>query len=148
MKKSVIQIWGVAKSGKTSTVKLIHQELIKHYQNRNHTYRLPLPDGEIFIVLDCEGTKIGISSMGDVLSEELKKHLDECFDICDIIVAASRVYNDVDKYLDLKSHKKSFRRIKVTNSRIEDSESVQWAFNQESARDITNLINNIKIGRL
>lgn len=148
MKKTVIQVWGKAGSGKTSTVKLIHQELIKLYQNRNHTYNLPLPDGEIYVALDCEGIKIGITSMGDDLTDELKRQLEECFKNCEIIVAASRIYNNVDRYLSEKSIEESFRRIKVTNSRLNDSPAVQWVFNQESARDIVNLINNIKVGRL
>lgn len=148
MKKTVIQVWGKAGSGKTSTVKLIHQELIKRYQNHNHTYNLPLPGGEIYVVLDCEGIKIGITSMGDDLNNELESQLEDCFENCDIIVAASRIYNNVDRYLSEKSNERSFRRIKVTNSRLNDSPAVQWTFNQESARDIVNLINNIKVGRI
>lgn len=148
MTKSVIQVWGAAGSGKTSTLKLIHQELIRSYQNPNHTYNLPLEDGEIYEVLDCEGNKIGITSMGDDLTDELESQLEDCFENCDIIVSASRVYNNVDRYLREKSIEKSFRRIKVTNSRLDEPKEVQWVFNQESARDIVNLINNIIVGRL
>ena len=59
-KKNVIQVWGKAGSGKTSTVKLIREELIKLYQNRYHKYNLPFQGGEIYVVLDCEGIKIGL----------------------------------------------------------------------------------------
>ena len=148
MKKVLIQVWGRAGSGKTSTIKLIQQELIKLYINRNHTYNFPLPNGEIYTKLDCEGTKIGISSMGDDLTDELFEHLEDCFEDCEIIVAASRIYNNVSQYLETKCEEKSFRRIKVTNYRIQESQAVQLNFNQQSAIDIVQLINNLKVGRL
>ena len=148
MQKSVIQVWGKAGSGKTSTVKLIHQELIKRYQNPHHTYNLPLLGPEIYEVLDCLDYRVGLTSMGDDLTPLLKSQLEQCFENCDIIVAASRVYNNVDHYLNEKSNQKSFRRIKVTNFRLKDTPAVRWTFNQESARDIVNLINNIILGRL
>lgn len=148
MIKTIIQIWGKGGSGKTTTIKIIRNELEKKYINEYHKYSYPLLNGEIFEIFDCAGIVIGISSMGDDLTEFLNNHLTECFDKCDIIIAASRVYNNVDKFIQKKTKEKSFRNIKVTNYRLNETKQIQFEFNKQSAIDIVNLINEIKIGKL
>jgi len=148
MIKTIIQIWGKAGSGKTTTIKIIRNELERKYLNPHHTYSYPLPNGEIFEIFDCDGILIGISSMGDDLTEFLKNHLIECFDNCDIIIAASRVYNNVDKFIEKKAKEKSFRKIKATNYRLNETKPIQFNFNKQSAIDIVNLINEIKTGKI
>ncbi len=144
--KTLIQIWGKAGSGKTTTIKIIRQELEKKYINVHHTYSLP--DGEIYEIFNCNGLVIGVSSMGDVLATYLRNHLNDCFLQCDIIIAASRVYNDVSNYLSSEAKKHNFRLVKATNYRINDVRSVQDEFSQESAKHIVELIDKIILGIL
>jgi cytidylate kinase len=146
--KTVIQVWGKAGSGKTTTIKIIRHELEKKYINTIHIYSLPLPNGEIFEIFTCNGLQIGISSMGDDLTKDLKKHLNECFAKCDIIIAASRVYNNVDTFLRIEAIKNDFRLIKATNYRIQSIEIERNEFNQASAIHIVDLISQIMNGTI
>ena len=146
--KTLVQIWGKANSGKTSTIKMISYELKKEL-DKTLSYSFSLEKDEIFEIFDFKGFKIGISSMGDVLHDYLKHFLNNCFDECDIIIAASRVYNDVNNFLDDKCLEKSFRKIKVTNYRIRtESKETQFKFNEVSAKHIHELINQILLGEI
>lgn len=99
---------------------IIINELERKYVNQYHTYSYPLPNGEIFEIYDCDEVVISISSMGDDLTGFLNHHLIESFDECDVIIAASRVYKNVDKFIERKAKEKSFRKIKVTNYRLNE----------------------------
>ncbi|SMP10665.1 hypothetical protein [Chryseobacterium profundimaris] len=144
--KTLIQIWGKARSGKTTTIKMIKHELEKKYINVHHTYSLPLAKGEIYEIFNCNGFVIGVSSMGDILAPHLRSHLNDCFLQCDIIIAASRVYNSVDSFLRKEAKNNNFRLIKATNYRINDSRTVQDELSQESAKHIVDLIDKIMRG--
>lgn len=144
--KTLIQIWGKAGSGKTTTIKIIRNELEIKYINFHHSYSLPLPNGEIFEIFNCNGFVVGISSMGDVLNHYLRNHLNECFLKCDIIIAASRVYNNVDSFLDKEAKANGFRKVKATNYRIDASRTIQDEFSKESAKEIVELIDKIMLG--
>lgn len=146
--KTLIQIWGRYAQGKTTTIRIIENELIIKYINSSHTYSLPLPSGESYTIFGCKGIVIGISSMGDNLTHDLQVHLDNCFAKCDLIIAASRMYNNVDSYLKKKSKDEGFRRIKATNYRIDASRTIQDEFSQESARHIVELIDKLMLGIL
>lgn len=142
--KTLIQIWGKAGSGKTTTIKIIRQELEKKYINVHHTYSLP--KGEIYEIFNCNGFVVGVSSMGDILAPHLRSHLNDCFLQCDIIIAASRVYNSVDSFLRKEAKNNNFRLIKATNYKINDVRLVQDEFSQESAKHIVELIDKIMLG--
>lgn len=146
--KTLIQIWGRYAQGKTTTIKIIEQELIIKYINSSHKYFLPLASGESYTIFGCNGFVVGISSMGDDLTNDLQVHLDNCFAKCDLIIAASRMYNNVDSYLKKKTKDEDFRRIKATNYRIEAPRTIQDEFSQESARHIVELIDKIFRGIL
>ena len=146
--KTLIQIWGRYAQGKTTTIRVIREELEKKYINPSHSYSLPLPSGENYDIFSCNGYLVGISSMGDNLTDDLKNHLDNCFAKCDLIIAASRMYNNVDDYLKKKSKDDDFRRIKATNYRIEAPRTIQDDFSQESAKHIVELIDKIFKGIL
>ncbi len=141
--KTVIQVWGKAGSGKTTTIKIIREELEKKYLNVSYTYSLPLPKGEHFEIFNCNGFVIGVSSMGDDLTPFLKGHLDNCFAQCSLIIAASRVYNNVDTYLRDTAADNNFRIVKATNYKIKTTRNIQDQFSQESAIHIVDLIDKI-----
>lgn len=144
--KTLIQIWGKAGSGKTTTIKIIRQELEKKYINVHHTYSLPLPNGEIYEIFNCNGFVVGVSSMGDILAPHLRSHLNDCFLQCDILIAASRVYNSVDSFLRKEAKNNNFRLIKATNYKINDVRLVQDEFSKQSAKHIVDLIDKIMQG--
>lgn len=147
--KTVLQIWGKAGSGKTTTIKIIREELEKKYINTSHAYSLSsLPINEIFEIFNCNGFVIGISSMGDDLTTYLESHLNDCFIKCDIIIAASRVYNNVDAFLQKKSTDNDFRLVKATNYRIKTTRNIQDEFSQISAKHIVDLIDQMMQGKI
>ncbi len=84
--------------------------------------------------------------MGDELQSHLRSHLNNCFLQCDIIIAASRVYNNVDSFLRKEAKNNNFRLIKAINYRINDNRTVQDECSQESAKYIVDLIDKIMRG--
>ena len=151
IKKTIIQLWGKQGSGKTGTIKIINQELIIKYNNASHIYALPLPGGEISESLICNGYKVGLESMGDDLwAYGLDKHLDEHIitNNCDVLICASRIYNNVNAYLEDMANQYNYRIIKLTNYRSTDPTFSQDILNQYSARDIVSLIDKILTGVL
>ena len=155
--KVLIQVWGKAGSGKSSTIKIVEQDIIKKYIAPGHTYTLPLPKGDIhnkhvFTVVDDDDErifKVGLCSEGDYLNSRVKAKLDDFFNDCDIIIAASRVYNDVNKYLETNSDSLGFQRIKVTNYCEKGAtDAMQLNLNELSAKHIFQLFNELIADRI
>ncbi|SMC59350.1 hypothetical protein [Moheibacter sediminis] len=149
--KTIIQVWGAQDRGKSGTIKIIREELIRFYINTSHTYSLPLPSGEISDVLICNGIKVGIESMGDYLwhwnlHDRLNAYILQ--HNCDIIICASRVYNDVSKHIEHLANTHNYRLLKVTNYRGEEFPFVQDELNQLSAQHLLNLVDQIITGRI
>jgi|SRR6185437_4096554 len=147
--KTIIQLWGKQGCGKSGTIKILKEELIRHYINSAHTYSLPLPASpDIFDILLCGGLTVGVESMGDDLwSYNLKGNLDKLIG-CDIIICASRVYNNVDAYIKDISKTNGYRLLKVTNYRGDEPPFVRHILNQKSAIHLLDLINQIITGAL
>lgn len=149
--KTIIQVWGSQGGGKTGTIKILKEELTKKYINPLHNYNLPLAQGEISDILICNGFNIGIESMGDYLwawglheklNDYVLKHN------CDIIVCASRVYNDVSRHIDYLAKTHHYRLLKVTNYRGTEPSFIQQELNQLSAQHLLALIDNIITGKI
>lgn len=151
VKKTIIQVWGKQGSGKSGTIKITREELITKYINPSYSYTLPLPSGEISELLVCNGYKISIESMGDDLwsyglNTRLNKHI--LTDNCDLLICASRVYNNVSAYLENMAALHNYRILKVTNYRSSDPTFYQDILNQHSARHLTYLVDQIVNGLL
>ena len=132
--KTIIQIWGVSEAGKTSTIKIAREEIIKRYINSSNTYTLPLSTIDINEILIVNGYKIGIESMGDYLwYGDLSNRLNNLIPTCDIVLCASRLRNDVSKRIDELAKLHEYRVIKATNYRIDSTTTIQNQFNQASA---------------
>ncbi len=149
--KTIIQVWGTQGCGKSGTIKILREELIARYVNPAHTYTLPLPNGEISDVLICAGLTVGIESMGDYLwAYDLHNRLNDYFvkNNCDIIICASRVYNDVSKHLEEMANTHGFRILKTTNYRGNEPQFIQDELNQASAIHLFDLVNQIITGTI
>lgn len=147
--KTIIQLWGKHGCGKTGTIKFLREELIARYINPSHLYTVPLPLGEISDVLLCSGYKVGIESMGDYLWRyDLHDRLNDYVLLhnCDIIVCASRVYNDVSAHIEYLANTHGYRLLKVTNYRGEDPPFDRDILNKQSAIHLLDLVNEIILG--
>lgn len=86
--KKVIALWGSGDSGKTSTLKIVHSELLKLSDSFLEEFRETGDD--IRDVLMINGIKIGIESQGDPgsrLEESLKIFKENG---CELIICATR----------------------------------------------------------
>lgn len=149
--KTIVQIWGAQGGGKSGTIKILREELTKLYINPLHTYTLPLTPEDISDVLICKGLKVGIESMGDYLwAWGLQSRLNDYVTKhdCDIIICASRVYNDVAKHIEYLATTYNYRLLKITNYRGDESEFDQTELNQLSAKHLSDLIDQIITGKI
>ena len=147
--KTIIQVWGKQGCGKSGTIKILREELIKNYVNTSHSYTLPLPGGEISDVLNCLGYTVGIESMGDCLwAYNLHDRLNDYVlkHNCDLIICASRVRNDVSRHIKHLADTHGYRIIKVTNYRGDEPPFMPDSLNQPSAIHLANLVHQILTG--
>jgi len=147
--KTIIQVWGTANTGKSTTIKITREELIRKFINNAHTYNLPLAPGDINDVLICNNIKIGIESMGDYLwYGNLHERLNNLVinQQCDIIICASRVRNDVARHIDYLANQNDYRRLKVTPIGGKEPSFEQSDLNIMSAKQIVDTIDGIMSG--
>lgn len=147
--KTIIQVWGRVNVGKSETIKIVHEELIKAYINPAHTYTIPIGGIDIHPTLICSGYKVGIESMGDYLyAYGLNERLDNYMvrDKCDLLICASRVYNDVSRHIDQLATTNGYRIVKVTNYQGSNAHFSQDQLNQLAARHIVSLASQIIAG--
>ncbi len=147
--KTIIQLWGAEDGGKSSTIKILNEELHKLYVNPSHTYSLPIGGGDIHLYCNYLGYKIAIESAGDTLKGKylLKSHLDTFVKKdCDLIICASRVRNDVSRYIKSLAKTNDYRLIKVTNYRGTQPPFVQNDLNKASAIHLADLVNQVLTG--
>lgn len=144
--KTIIQLWGVQNEGKTSTIQLVREELIKAFRNPAHTYSFPIDKGEITDLLICKGYKVGIESVGDDLYYyNLNERLDD-FIInkqVDILICTSRVRNNVAGHIQTLSSAHGYRILKVTNYRSDDPAFNQSDLNLLSAKHLVGVVDQI-----
>ena len=85
----IIALKGKGNSGKTQTINAVYKNLHRKYPNAIITNLYPNTI-DIKIIMDINGTKVGIESQGDPGSR-LKQSLSDFSDAnCDIIICATR----------------------------------------------------------
>lgn len=133
--KKIIAVGGVANAGKTTTLKLVKEELllrpgavvVKDFVNKS----------DIKIIIRIGGLLIGIESNGDptsrVREEELKSFIEAG---CDVIICATRTsgntYNVPNLYRD------RYEVVRVDKPRVD--ESAHRKANADVAKEIIELI--------
>lgn len=152
--KTIIQVWGAHNIGKSETIKITHQELIKKYVNKAHKYSLPFPPPNHDIYnefLTCDGKKVGIESMGDYLNMYgLNQRLDDYIKVhcVDILICASRVRNDVSRHIQLLATQNDYRIIKVAPYIVEEPQFVRNEVNKLAAEHVVSIVDSVIHGRI
>lgn len=144
--KTIIQVWGVANSGKSETIKIAREELIISFINSNHTYNLQIPNGDINDILEFNGLKVGIESMGDYLwYGNYRERITNLISVenCDIVICASRIRNDVANYIRELADENGYRIVKLQPLNVEEPDFDQLNVNLFSARQICSLVDQI-----
>jgi|SRR5579859_1743343 len=141
MQKRLFALWGLASTGKTTTLKLIARELLRQFPTAKTDISLdPIPDGDIDKIIVVVGSvKIGITTKGDPnsnLDERLKILVDEK---CSIIFCATRTSGATVEVVEAFEQRNSFRATWVTNyqSGYEDERDF---LNLRSAQDLVQLM--------
>lgn len=86
--KEVIVLWGKGDRGKTTTLKLLIEELINLGAKKIDGGDSNLTN-DIWAILEYKNKKIGIVTVGDD-QQSLKKYFDKLNNECDIYICASR----------------------------------------------------------
>lgn len=101
MNKTIIGIYGRANEGKSSSIKLVCQKLLRDYPNTSVPEEVNY-SGDIFVIINLGSIRIGIESQGDpksrMISEDTIRKLAEAK--CDIIICATRTGGETVKKVD------------------------------------------------
>jgi len=137
MKRTVIAIKGIGGQGKSETIKRL-RNLIK--STHIHTENILIDGGDIKVILDIKGVKIGLESQGDPNSRQAKSISEFVSENCDIIICASRTSGGTIKPI-LKTKNDGYRIIWVTNYR--SKETSHSVLNNLSVKHLLDLFNQI-----
>lgn len=152
--KTIIQVWGTHDIGKSETIKITHQELIRRYIDPTHAYALPFPppNNDIHnVFLTCAGYNVAIESMGDYLyMHSLNQRLDDYIKVhcVDVLICASRVRNDVNNHIHLLATTNGYRVIKVAPYIDEYGHFSIDEVNSSAARQLVKLFDDIITGKI
>ena len=105
--KTIIDVFGAASIGKTSSIKSAYAKL----SGKDFT---ELPDGDICEIIHISGKRIGFASEGDPNSsqkEDLKSLMDNG---CDIIVCASRTKGETSRFVEDIANDKDYLLLKMS----------------------------------
>ena len=146
MNKSAIAIYGPSTQGKSATIREVFNQLISAFPN--HTIHHSYDDGDITYIIEINGVKIGIESLGDPngrLPESLQDFVDQK---CDIIVCACRTRGKTVADVESLYDNHHYEIIWSTNHRSGSKVEHQDQLNQMSANGIVELIKRIMNGQL
>lgn len=155
MNKTIIAIYGRANEGKSETIKLICQNMIKNFpiaipSEINIDY-----SGDILLTITIGSIKIGIESQGDpnsrMISEDtIKKLADITFDEnlgnCDIIICATRTDGMTVKKVDEIAEKYNYNTLYLSS--FWGPSLNHQVLNQIAADNVIQIITALIMGRL
>ncbi|MDO6431525.1 hypothetical protein Q4E93_13050 [Flavitalea sp. BT771] len=141
MQRRLFALWGLAGTGKTTTLKLIAREILHQFPAASANISLdPIPNGDIDKIIIVIGSiKIGITTKGDPNSD-LDKRLQFLIDEdCIIVLCATRTSGATVGIVEAFERANNFRATWVTNyqSGFDDERAF---LNQRSAHDLVQLI--------
>lgn len=138
MKKTVIALKGIGGQGKSETIKRLRNLIKSTYTH--HVENILIDKGDVKVIIEIKGVKIGIESQGDPDSRQEKSISEFVSKNCDIIICASRTRGEtVDTVFNTK--KDGYRVIWVTNYRSKEISHSE--LNNLSAKHLLELINQI-----
>ncbi len=92
MNKTIIAIYGRANEGKSSSIKLVCQKLLRDFPNAVPPVEEIIYEGDILIIITLGTIKVGFESQGDpnsrMLNEDTIRYLAN--EGCQIIICATR----------------------------------------------------------
>lgn len=136
-KKFILALTGYANSGKSSIIKSVFHQLLKHYPE----YAIVIDNGEesgdVKAMFFIEGLKIGIESQGDPNSRQ-PRSIDEFVSMgCDIILSACRTrghtINAITKYSN------EYQILRIFKNKMND-DSLRYRSNDEMVYLLIKLI--------
>ena len=145
IKKTVIANWGIAKQGKSKTIKSLTQLIFLNFPNAISSIPHVDYSKDIKLIIRIGSAVIGIESTGDPDSR-LKSSIDEFVLLdCNIIICATRTSGQtVNDVSDL--NKLGYEIIWVTNYR--SYEKPKDTLNELSAQHLFILLNDIINGNI
>lgn len=146
IKKTIIAIYGRQSEGKSTTIRMIYNALV--HPTMGGIPDRPVPDtGEILVIINIHGVRIGIESWGDpggrMIAEDTLRELAK--EKCDIIVCATRTKRDtvwlVDKVATEFEYNTLWTSTYYTPSLSHD------LLNRRRAEDVVRVIDDLMLGR-
>ena len=154
MSRTLLVNKGVADRGKSASIKMLVQEILSVYKqasyqayhynyNQEQFFNADLSyKGDVTVIINIDGTKIGIESQGDpksIIFKSLPFFVDQN---CDIIVCASRTYGATYDIVEEISSEHNYDLIWLTNPRAKHSNAF---FNLLFVKQVISIIENLPI---
>jgi hypothetical protein len=137
--KVIICLYGTSKTGKTSTIGLIPNEINKNFKVVNSSIQKQGNETHGTITLSNKKV-IGIVSIGDPGGDQYEL-LPIIVPQCDLVICASRNYGDTVVFVDKIAKKNGFKVVWVRN--YQSGNYPDTMMNQYSAEDIMQLLKRI-----
>jgi hypothetical protein len=155
MNKTIIAIYGRAGEGKSETIKLICQNIIRIFPNAIPSEINIDYSGDILLTITIGNIKIGIESQGDpnsrmISDDTIKKLADATFDKdlgnCDIIICATRTEGMTVNKVDQIANDYNFHVLYLSS--FWSPSLNHQVLNQIAAENAIEIITALMIGRL
>ncbi len=146
MKKSIIANWGHARQGKSDTVRRVLQLLLDAYPN---AITIPATidfSGDVKVIIQIDGIKIGIESQGDPNSRLFESLVEFSKINCDLILCSTRTSGATVNAVSALHRTDNYEIIWATNYRSDTKN--QKSLNELSANQIFELIQNLLTNKI
>lgn len=144
--KTVLAIWHTNDKGKTETLREFANLVPRRYPNYRPIFPIPMtipPNDDFRVVLQINGTIIGIETQGDP-NTNLESRLMDLADNfnCDIILCATRTRGDTVGAVDNLSHNRGFQTIWTSTYQMATNHQL---VNQAKARHLLDLLLSLNL---
>lgn len=155
MNKTIIAIYGRAGEGKSETIKLICQNILRIFPNAIPSETNIDYSGDILLSISIGNIKIGLENQGDpnsrmINEDTIKKLADVNFDKdmgdCDIIICATRTEGMTVKKVDEIASEYDYNVIYLSS--FWSPSLNHQVLNQIAAENIIQIITSLIMGRL
>lgn len=143
MKKTTIAISGKAEQGKSATVVILRDLIKSRYIVKETVLKT---GGDIKVIIEYKGIKIGIESQGDPNSRQPNSIKEFISKNCDIIIGTCRTSGET-KNVMTDTSKHGYRVFWTRNLRS-DIPSTHIKLNELSSQSLLELLDSILSGRL
>ncbi|MBK9014833.1 MAG: hypothetical protein IPM82_12570 [Saprospiraceae bacterium] len=154
IERTIIAIYGRQNEGKSATIKKTCETIFRNYPKAKQL--LPLEpinyDGDICVLIEISGIKIGFSSIGDPGDYALGRSYDEVWKLaqanCQIIICATRTRGDTTYKVDDIASNHDFDYHTLWISSFFSPKLNYEVLNQLAAENLVEIIKSLIVGRL